>query len=326
MYSEEILKEIKKQQSGSEVSAIAQVVRREAPSSGKPGDKAIISADGTVNGWIGGGCTKGIIIKESLAAIKDKKPRLVRILPTDQLPDMPGVKNYRMTCASGGTVEVYIEPIMPVTQLKIFGRSHIAKSLCELGKASGFNVEIISDLAEKEMFPTADSILELKRYQPVESPNSFAVVCTQGENDANSLLAAIKTQPKYLGFVASRKKANSIMMGLKREGVSHDDLVKIKTPAGIDINAKTPEEVAVSILAQIIQVKREADKVEENSKMEDLQMELTEDLYVNPVCKIPIQKSTAKYILDYEGEKVYFCCDGCKESFEKDPDAYMKVK
>ena len=121
--------------------------------------------------------------------------------------------------------------------------------------------------------------------------------------------------------MASRKKANSVFLALKREGVPHKSLVAIKTPAGIDINAKTPQEVAISILAQIVQEKHTAAPVTE-TKM-SVPEKLENDLYINPVCKIPVQKSTAKHVLEYEGEKVYFCCDGCKVSFEKDPAMYM---
>ncbi len=304
-----------------EISAMAVVVRREAPTSGKPGDKAIITQDGNVKGWIGGGCTKGIVIKEALAAIKEQTPRLVRIHPSDNLADQEGVKNYKMTCMSGGSVDVYIEPIMPVSKLRIFGRSHIAVALCNIATAAGFEVNVVTDLAEDEMFTSAKSVQPLKGFESKPAPGEYTVVCTQGENDANSLLAAVQMNPRYLAFVASRKKANSILMGLKRQDVPHEQLVKIKTPAGIDINAKTPEEVAISILAEIIREKRNGESSSNNIMQEE--KELQEDLYINPVCKIPVQKSTAKYILEYEGEKVYFCCDGCKESFEKDPAAYM---
>jgi len=304
-----------------EISAMAVVVRREAPTSGKPGDKAIITQDGNVKGWIGGGCTKGIVIKEALAAIKEQTPRLVRIHPSDNLEEQQGVKNYKMTCMSGGSVDVYIEPIMPVSKLRIFGRSHIAMALCNIATAAGFEVNVVTDLAEEEMFTSAKSVQPLKGFESKPAPGEYTVVCTQGENDANSLLAAVQMNPRYLAFVASRKKANSILMGLKRQDVPHEQLVKIKTPAGIDINAKTPEEVAISILAEIIREKRNGESSSNNVMQEE--KELQEDLYINPVCKIPVQKSTAKYILEYEGEKVYFCCDGCKESFEKDPAAYM---
>ena len=130
MLNPAIIKEIEAVQQTNEPRALAMVVRREAPSSGNPGDSAVITQDGEVKGWIGGGCTKGIVIKEALEAINDQKPRLVRIEPSTDAPDQEGVKNYKMTCASGGSVDVYIEPVLPMTKIIIFGRSHIAKALC----------------------------------------------------------------------------------------------------------------------------------------------------------------------------------------------------
>ncbi len=323
MYSSDLNEELKQLKAENKNAAMAVVVRREAPSSGKPGDKAIIMPNGDVKGWIGGGCTKGIVIKEALESINQGSPRLVRILPADNLSDAQGVKNYKMTCMSGGSVEVYIEPIMQTTQLYIFGRSHIASAVCQFASASGYHVHMISDLADDDMFPSAKTISTLKDFDKSKDlSNGYVVVCTQGEDDASSLATAIETNPRYLGFVSSRKKANSLFMGLKRDGVPFETLAKIKTPAGIDINAKTPQEVAVSILAEIIQVKRSEENVAKNEPIGESD-QLQEDLYINPVCKIPVQKSTAKYVLEHNGEKVYFCCDGCKESFEKEPEVYM---
>ena len=319
MLSQSTIKEIQESQEKNEPRALAMIIRRDAPSSGKPGDSAVITKEGEVKGWIGGGCTKGIVVKEALEAIQQQIPRLVRIEPKSDIPEQEGVKNYKMTCASGGAVDVYIEPIIPMTNIIIFGRSHIAKSLCAIGEPAGFNMKVVSDLADDEMFGNT-STQTLKEFdRSTDLSDSYVVVCTQGEDDANSLAAAIETNPKYLSFVASYKKANSIFMELKRNGVPHDTLVKIKTPAGIDINAKTAEEVAISILAQIVEAKRSASNSTSNEVTEEL-----EDLYINPVCNIPVQKSTAKHVLDYKGEKVYFCCDGCKVSFEKEPSVYME--
>ena len=323
MYNELLQEEIKQQQLKNEVAAVAVIVRREAPTSGKPGDKALITADGVVKGWIGGGCTKGIVIKEALSAINELTPRLVRIHPGSDASEQPGVKNYKMTCMSGGTVEVYIEPLVPTTKITIFGRSHIAQALCRVGLAAGFSVSVVSDLADKEIFPEAREIKPLTGFEAKETPNDFVVVCTQGEDDEKSLAAALKTNARYISFVASFKKANAVFMTLKRQKVPHSQLVKIKTPAGLDINAKTPDEVAISILAEIIQVKR-TKPVETDATSKKQEKEITDDLYINPVCNVPVQKSTAKHVLEYKGEKVYFCCDGCKVSFEKEPEAYMK--
>ncbi len=320
MYRKEFIKGLNEIQTYDGTAAVATVVRREAPTSGKPGDKALILPNGEVKGWIGGGCTKGIVIKEALESIKEQTSRLVRIQTDIDAPELPGVKNYKMTCMSGGTVEVFIEPINPTMEIQIFGRSHIARALSEIGHAAGYAITVISDLADEETFPSADKIFSLEEYKSSDVTAKFSVVCTQGEDDANHLLSAINSGSEYISFVSSKRKANSILMGLKREGVTHDVLASIKTPAGIDIQAKTPEEVAISILAQIIQHFRAGVETREKS---DLDLEITEDLYINPVCKIPVQKSTAKHVLDYQGEKVYFCCDGCKESFEADPEKYM---
>lgn len=321
MYRKEFLKGLNDLHAHGGMAAVATVVRREAPTSGKPGDKALVLPNGEVKGWIGGGCTKGIVIKEALESIDQQSPRLVRIQTDFDAPELPGVKNYKMTCMSGGTVEVFIEPIIPTMEIQIFGRSHIARALCEIGNAAGYSISVISDLADEEMFPSADKVYSLDEYNGSERSAKFSVVCTQGEDDARHLMTAIESGSSYISFVSSKRKANSILMGLKREGIEHDVLASIKTPAGMDIQAKTPEEVAISILAQIIQSYRAS--LDDKSETTELELEITEDLYINPVCKIPVQKSTAKYVLDYEGEKVYFCCDGCKESFEAAPEKYI---
>ncbi len=321
MFKEEILDEIKYQQSLQQSGALAMVVQREAPTSGKPGDAAVITSKGEVKGWIGGGCTRGIVIKEALEAMAQQTPRLVRIQTDDDATDKSGVKNYKMTCMSGGSLEVYIEPIASVSNIFIFGRSHIAKALCEIGSVSGFRMHVISDFADESMFPAARTITRLSDFNWEKSSNQgFVVVCTQGEDDELSLKKALGANAGYTSFVASRKKANSVLMALKREGLPHKALAQVKTPAGLNINAKTPEEVAISILAQIVEEKRTPTKNSEK----DLSPKLdAEDLYINPVCQIPVKKSTALHVLEHLGQKIYFCCDGCKDSFEKEPERYL---
>jgi xanthine dehydrogenase accessory factor len=321
MYRKEFFKGLQNAREHSTPVAVATVVRREAPTSGKPGDKAIITEEGDVHGWIGGGCTKGIIIKEALECIKDRSSRLVRIQTDLDAPELPGVKNYKMTCMSGGTVEVFVEPMIPTMEIQIFGRSHIAQALANVGHAAGYGVSVISEQADPEMFEQADRVQSLTSYLKDPGKAKFSVVCTQGEDDEKHLKAALDSGSDYVAFVSSKRKANAVLMALKRGGVPHHVLVSVKTPAGLDIQAKTPEEVAISILAEIIQYYRS----NEGTDTKELEASITDDLYINPVCKIPVQKSTAKHIMEYEGEKVYFCCDGCKESFEADPEKYMEV-
>lgn len=187
-----------------------------------------------------------------------------------------------------------------------------------------YRVDVVQSKIDKAVYPAADNLYAVADYEVNEKHhNSFAIVCTEGDGDMESLHTAINMNCQYLAFVSSRKKAQAIFTDLKRfKGVTVAQLKTIKTPAGIDLGAKLPEEVAISILAQIIKQFR----LESESKAGDEKQTLevpNDDFYMNPVCKIPIQKSTAKYVLEHGGEKVYFCCDGCKVSFEREPTKYI---
>ena len=302
--------------------AMAMVVRRKIPSSGKPGDKAIIKPDGSLIGWIGGGCTRGIVIKEGLEAIREGKPRLLRISLSDNLPEIPGVIDYKMTCLSGGTVEVYIEPVLPAPHLIIVGKSHVAMALSKLARVMNYSVSAFGQKVDAVMFPDADHWIEdVTSIEKYIKPQTFIIVCTQGEEDEKAMESALQTQVPYVAFVSSRRKANGIFNYLKQAGIPMERLQQVKTPAGLDIKAKTHEEVAVSILAEIIEFRRS----ETYAKTFDHPAsgtKLSDELYINPVCGVPVQKNSAKHVIDYEGEKYYFCCDGCKVSFEKEPEKY----
>lgn len=301
--------------------ATAIIVNRKIPSSGKPGDKAIITSDGKIHGWIGGGCTRGIVLKEALLSISEGKPRLVTISPDTKAEPTTHSKIYKMTCQSGGEVDIYIEPVLPKPNILIFGVSHIAMALAKLAKAMSYTVSCVNHNPDKSVFPDSDSLIHIKDFSKNQlSENTYVVVCTQGEGDMEALFAAIQSSPSHLSFVASRKKANSIFNDLRAKGITFDQLKQIKTPAGLDIGAKLPEEVALSILAQIVEDLR----TQESETTKENQVKLNnDDFYLNPVCNIPIQKGTAKHIIDYKSEKVYFCCDGCKTSFEATPEKYL---
>ena len=304
--------------------AIAFVVNREVPSSGKPGDKAVITKDGKITGWIGGGCTRGIVLKEALEAIDTGKPRLVKISPDGKVESSPGVNAYPMTCHSGGTVELYIEPVLPKPQLLVMGKSNVAMALAKLGKAMDYPVTIAAKSIDKTGFGAVDRIIEKGLKKGDVTTNTCIVVCTQGENDEDALEQAVKSDAPYIAFVASMRKANAIFTTLRQRGITFEQLKKIKTPAGLNINAKLPEEVAVSILAQIIEFIRKEDAEMPTLKKESKPAEM-DDLFINPVCNVPVQKSTAKHVINYKKKDYYFCCDGCKVSFEKEPAKYALV-
>src|SRR6516165_5706004 len=134
--------------------AIAVVVRYEAPISGKPGNKAIISPDGRIWGWIGGGCAQPVVAKEALKALADGQPRLIRISPSSSPED--GIVDYTMTCHSGGTLDIYIEPVLPKPHILILGRSPIAQALARLGKAVQYQISVVAPGADSEQFPDVD--------------------------------------------------------------------------------------------------------------------------------------------------------------------------
>lgn len=310
--------------------AIAMVVSRESPSSGKPGDKAIIKKDGEIIGWIGGGCTRGIVMKEADEAIREGSPRLVRIKPNGESITQKGIKEYPMTCHSGGSVEIYIEPVLPKPHILILGKSHIAMALSKISKAMGYSLDVIAKGGESHAFPEVKKLEQDYSLVPEKvSSNTFIVVCTQGENDEEALGQALASGAGYVSFVASRRKANAVFNHLRREGVTFDQLKNIKTPAGLDINAKYPEEVAISILAEIIQQIRSEPAESEDATTSSQRagsMAGNENIFINPVCGVPVEKSSAKHIINYKEKDYYFCCDGCKVSFEKEPEKYALVE
>lgn len=300
--------------------AIALIVNRVSPSSGKPGDKAIILPDGTMKGWIGGGCTRGIVLKEALLAISQGKPRLITISPGAEDNTREGVVAYTMMCESGGSVDVYIEPVLPKPHILIMGRSHIGMALSKLSKLTGYHVSVVAKGADRVTFAEADHVLDAELLDKnLISNDTYIIVCTQGENDDIALKQAIESGTNYVSFVSSVRKANSIYNSLKKSGISVQDLARVKTPAGIDISAKLPEEVAISILAEIISIVRKEKDENKNAPSTTLNLD---EYFINPVCNLPIQKSTAKHVIPYKGKDYFFCCDGCTDSFKAAPEKY----
>ena len=297
--------------------AMATVVRYEAPISGKPGDKAIIFSDGEVWGWIGGGCARPAVVKEALKALKDGRPRLIHIspIPTEE----EGIVAYNMSCHSGGTLDVYIEPVLPKPHVLILGRSPVGQSLARLAKVIHYTVSVAAPEASREQYPEVDRVqadLDLKDLKV--SAHTFIVVSTQGECDEEALEHALRTDADYVAFVASRKKAAKVLEYLGERGVSAERLKQVKAPAGMDIGASSPEEIAVSIVAQIVQLNRARMVEREKPAIPAIEQQQVKD----PVCGMTVNVSAAKYKSQYDGKDFYFCCAGCKQKFDKQPDLF----
>jgi xanthine dehydrogenase accessory factor len=321
MYND-LIDQISKYMGQGEEFAVAHVIWREAPSSGKPGDKAIILKDGTIIGWIGGGCVKGIAVKEAREAIRENRSRLVRIDPDEGNSEDSSHKTYRMTCHSGGTMELFIEPITPNPQLIIVGKSNIARALSKLAIATNLRVHVLSNDVHKGMFPGVNNIHDRVDFSKINiDKNTFIVVSTQGEDDEESIRKALETNCNYVGFISSLRKSVKIKEYLEQTELSANRINELKIPVGMDINAKLPEEIAISILAEIVQLFRDPNRKED----QESDTAINDDSYINPVCRVAVSKKDAKHVLEYGAHTVYFCCDGCKVSFDTEPEKYIEI-
>ncbi len=321
MYND-LIDQISKYMGQGEEFAVAHVIWREAPSSGKPGDKAIILKDGTIIGWIGGGCVKGIAVKEAREAIRENRSRLVRIDPDEVNSEDSSHKTYRMTCHSGGTMELFIEPITPNPQLIIVGKSNIARALSKLAIATNLRVHVLSNDVHKGMFPGVNNIHDRVDFSKINiDKNTFIVVSTQGEDDEESIRKALETSCNYVGFISSLRKSVKIKEYLEQTELSTNRINELKIPVGMDINAKLPEEIAISILAEIVQLFRDPNRKED----QESDTAINDDTYINPVCRVAVSKKDAKHVLEYGAHTVYFCCDGCKVSFDTEPEKYIEI-
>jgi xanthine dehydrogenase accessory factor len=302
--------------------ALATVVRRERPTSGQPGDKAIITFDGEFLGWVGGSCAQPTVLQEARKALADGEPRLVVLTPNLDAEIREGVELYRMTCYSGGTMEIYIEPYLPEPQLLICGASPAAEALVKIGKAVGFQVFLIDPLATAENFPDAEVILpQIGAGKFPDTRERYAVVATMGNWDEEAIKEALALSPDYLGLVASKKRFQEIVSRLSGDGVPREKLALITCPAGVDISARTLSEVALSIAAEIVSLRRSrAGKVVVTRSPAGVAAPaMAED----PVCHMTVDPQTARHCADFEGVLYYFCNASCKTSFEKDPRKYL---
>jgi len=230
---------------------LATVIRAIAPTSAKPGDKAVVTAEGVVHGWIGGSCAEPTVKKEAKLALTDGACRVVQITPDPNLPnDREGLVVVPMTCYSGGELEIYLEPHRAKRELVVFGNSPVAQALVELGLAVGYEVTVV-DTTERPPLEGATVITSLDQVE-LRRPNKAAiVVATHGVFDEGAIARSVELAPAYLGVVASPRRFSSLGGAMLGRGVSREAWSNVDGPAGIDIGARTPHEIAVSIIAAI---------------------------------------------------------------------------
>ena len=273
---------------------LATVVAYKSPQSAKPGSKAIIKPDGTMIGWVGGGCVQPIVLREAKQALQTGAPQLLTISPDAARDDWKGVHSFRMTCEGGGSLEIYLEPVLPKPQLLIVGQSPVAETLAQLGSMLDFKV-VVSDLN------TPGAIREQINEM------SYVVIATMGNRDEEGLLAVLGTRPKYLGLVASKKKSEALFEYVRTTGATDEDIAVITCPAGIEIGSETLPEIALSVAAEIVRLRRAGAEPQA----------AVENVATDPICGMTVDIDTAKYTSVVDGKTFYFCCLRCKETFEQ---------
>jgi xanthine dehydrogenase accessory factor len=261
----DVLDEVKDLKAAGEPFAIATVVRTVALTAAKAGAKALIRSDGTISaGWIGGGCARAAVLKAAREALRDGQPRLVSVLPGEALRDLgvepgqrkEGVHFARNMCPSQGTMDVFVEPVLPKPELLICGASPVAVALADLGKRMGFLVTAAAPSEDHKRFAAADLVIsgyDLSSLLPAER---YIIVATQGRGDEQALAASLTAPARHVGFVGSHRKAFALRAALTTKGVDPDRLARVRSPAGLNIGAVTPEEIALSILAEIVELRR----------------------------------------------------------------------
>lgn len=245
--------------------AIAMVVRTVSVTAAKAGAKAVILADGTISGgWIGGGCARAAVLRAAHDALKDGEPRLVSIQPEDLLQEQQvsagdlrdGVLFARNLCPSQGTMDVFVEPVLPRPHLTVFGASPVAVALVDLARRMGFFVTVCAPAADHAAFVETDRLID--GFAPPAEPSrcGYIVIATQGRGDTASLKAVLGCNATYTGFVGSRRKFAALRAELGKEGLDTTAMLTMRSPAGLDLGAITPDEIAFSIVAEMIEIRR----------------------------------------------------------------------
>ena len=248
-------------QSADQAFALVTVLRAQAPTSGKAGDKAVVTPDGQIYGWIGGGCAQPAVIKTVRRALLDGQARTIRISPSQESAerDLGDVLEFGMACHSGGTLELFIDPVLPSATLMVVGDSPVARALSGLAPRVGLRVAVVAHGAVATDYPDADRVLASDEVAILEAQGlnpSFVVVATQGRRDLQGLKAALALQPQALWFVSSAKKARVLFDSLLASGEDPAAVARIVAPAGESIGAQTPEEIALSVLSSVVAARR----------------------------------------------------------------------
>lgn len=300
--------------------ARATVVRRESLVSANVGDKALVTPDGELTGWIGGAaCAQETIAEIGQQVLRTGEPVLVGLAPDPDEIDRPGLSAHPLTCHSGGTLEVFVEPVERPSTLLIVGASPFTRALARLATAVSMRVVVADPAGGDHPGETVDTVEPTALADRVEAV-AAVVVGSMGEFDARGVAAGLSLGADYVGLIASETRAPEVF---ERAAAYLDDgdpdavARAVTTPAGLDIGARTPDEVAVSILAELVAVRDETAPDREAIGLAD-----EVETAVDPVCGMDVALEDPPATVTHDGEEYYFCCQGCAEAFADSPEAY----
>jgi len=301
----------------------ATVVRREPAVSANVGDRAVVTADGAIHGWIGGvECAQQAVAREARRALETGRPRFVGLAPDPATVDRPGLEAFPMTCHGGGTLEVFLEPVGPGAALLVVGTSAVADAVGRFADAVGFAVTVADPTGQERpahAMAVVEAVDAAALAEGFDRP-PFVVVASMGEADAEGVAAAVELDAPYVGLVASETRAADVVdRAADRLGVEPAHVREALTvPAGVDIDARTPAEIALSVVAQLVQVRHAAGATVD---VEALPPE--PETVRDPVCGMDVRVDAPAATVDHAGETYYFCSTGCAESFRADPERYL---
>jgi xanthine dehydrogenase accessory factor len=302
--------------------ALATVVRTESPTSAHPGDKAVITDDGALHGWIGGSCSDALVRREALVAMGDGLPRLVRIRPDVEALETRkgGELTVATTCPSGGTLDIFIDPYLPKPLLVVIGESPAARTLVQLGAVVGYRTCGVHPGASAADFPGADRVLDsLDLGALAEERDCWVVVATMGHYDDDALEAALKLADADVALVASARRSAAVMETLEARGVSEAQRARVRAPAG-SRRAGAQEEIALHAFAEVVALRHE--RMTANPAAPPAAMA---GFATDPVCAMTVDIKDAAHTAIHEGQTYYFCCGGCREQFVADPARFLRA-
>ncbi len=303
---------------------LASVVWRRAPSSGRQGSKAVILADGTVRGWLGGACAEPSVVRQGLECLETGESALLLLGQPDELDDRthagvrPGVSLVAMACESEGAMEVYLEPHRPQPQVIVIGRSPAVDALAEMAAVVGWKPSVIDDGGDPDEHTRPELVRTKLDLSGLGVDGATAVVvATQGHYDDLALAEALATDAGYVGLVASARRAETVIDSLRSQGFDPGDLARINAPAGLDLGHVPNAEIAVAVMADLVD-RRSSGELVASSKPRPPRVEA-----IDPVCSMTVLVDDAKYHTTYDGVDYWFCASGCRRAFEAEPERFL---